>query len=273
MLNQVGEYVKRCVPAIKTMMAALLLVLVCGAATPASAAQQPPPPSDPSQAQNFGFGSTEGADALTHPLHQLYRALVALPIATLLGAALAFRPRRRGTPPRDPAVIQTQIILAIVGAVVMLVVGASVARAFAVVGAAGLVRYRAKIQDPKDAGIMLCALAIGLGTGVGLYALAAFSTAFMMLVVSIIESLQPPQQKRFTLQVKTKDPGALRVPLERTLQRYGVGYELRTTAPDELSYLVELPFDRRIDRISTVIQELDRSGETSVEWEEPKKGK
>ena len=45
--------------------------------------------------------------------------------------------------------IQTQIILAIIGALVMLVVGASLARAFGVVGAAGLVRYRAKIADPR----------------------------------------------------------------------------------------------------------------------------
>lgn len=268
------EHVNGRLAALKRTGAVLLLMAVAfGFAAAASAMQQPPDPVQVPQAQNPGFGSAEGSDALAHPLHQLYRAMVALPLATLLGAALAFRPRRRGTPARDPAVIQTQIILAIVGAVVMLVVGASVARAFAVVGAAGLVRYRAKIQDPKDAGIMLCSLAIGLGTGVGLYALAAFSTAFMMLVVSIIESLQPPQQKSFTLQVKTKDPGALRGPLERTLQRYGIGYELRTTAPDELSYLVELPFDRRIDRVSTVIQQLDQSGETSVEWEESKKGK
>ena len=38
--------------------------------------------------------------------------MVRLPLAALLGAALALRPKRRGTPPRSPAVIQTQIILA-----------------------------------------------------------------------------------------------------------------------------------------------------------------
>jgi uncharacterized membrane protein YhiD involved in acid resistance len=247
--------------------AALLAILVVGGV---ALAQPFPPPADAGQVPTGGQTET-GTTA--HALVELKSALVALPLATLLGAALAFRPLRRGTPPRDPAVIQTQIILAIVGAVVMLVVGANVARAFAVVGAAGLVRYRAKIQDPKDAGVMLCALAIGLGTGVGLYALAAFSTAFMMLVVSIIESLQPPVQKSFTLHVKTKDPAAIRPALERLLQRYRIGYELRTSAQDELSYSVELPFERRTDRLSTAIQELDPSGATSVEWDENKKGK
>lgn len=32
----------------------------------------------------------------------------------------------------------------------MLVVGTSLARAFGIVGAAGLVRYRSKIDDPKE---------------------------------------------------------------------------------------------------------------------------
>src|SRR5688500_16227779 len=67
-------------------------------------------------------------------------ALIALPTAALLGAALAFRPVRRGTPPRDAAVIQTQIVLAVVGAAVMIVVGASLARACGVVRVASLVR-------------------------------------------------------------------------------------------------------------------------------------
>ena len=82
-------------------------------------------------------------------MDQLQHALARLPIAAGLASVLALRPRRRGTPKRQAPVVQTQIILAIVGALVMLVVGSSLARAFGIVGAAGLVRYRAKIEDPK----------------------------------------------------------------------------------------------------------------------------
>ena len=96
----------------------------------------------------------------------MLQALAALPLAAVLGTVLAFRPRRRGTPPRSTPVIQTQIILAVIASVVMLVVGSSLARAFGVVGAAGLVRYRSKIDDPKDAGVMLSTLAVGLACGV-----------------------------------------------------------------------------------------------------------
>ncbi|HXR45711.1 MAG TPA: hypothetical protein VN759_12925, partial [Pseudolysinimonas sp.] len=69
-------------------------------------------------------------------VQEVRRALVRLPLAAALGAALALRPRRRGTPPRQIAVVQTQIVLAGVGAVIMLIVGSSLARAFGIVGAA-----------------------------------------------------------------------------------------------------------------------------------------
>jgi len=95
----------------------------------------------------------------------------------LLAAADCRRTRRRtrvparrpGTPERSAPVIQTQIILAIVGGVVMLIVGSNLARAFGIVGVASLIRYRAKIDDPKDAVVMLATLSVGLASGVELY--------------------------------------------------------------------------------------------------------
>src|SRR6187402_528637 len=107
-------------------------------------------------------------------------AIIRLPLAALFGLALALRPRRRNQGPRKVVVMQTQIMLAVVGAVIMLVVGNSLSRAFGIVGAAGLIRYRSTIADPKDAVVMLCALASGLSVGVGLYQLGAVATVFMM---------------------------------------------------------------------------------------------
>src|SRR5438270_770196 len=147
-------------------------------------------------------------------LEQLRLALVRLPIAAGLASVLAFRPRRRGTPHRQPAVIHTQIILAVVGSVVMLVVGTSLARAFGIVGAAGLVRYRARIEDPKDAGVMLCTLSIGLASGVGLWVLALFSTGFALFVLWAVESFEPKATQPFALTVKTKDAASFKAKLE-----------------------------------------------------------
>src|SRR3954468_15855564 len=206
-------------------------------------------------------------------LEQLQYALFRLPLAAGLASALAVRPRRRGTPHRRAPVIQTQIILALVGAVVMLVVGTSLARAFGIVGAAGLVRYRAKIDDPKDAGVMLSTLAIGLASGVGLWMLALFSTAFVMAVLWIVESFEPKAHLLFTLSVKAKDPAEFRPKLESLLGQNRLQFELRSRTEENLTYEVRLPLDRKVDRLSNGILKLAPENVTGVEWEEKKEKK
>ena len=196
--------------------------------------------------------------------------MVRLPLAAALGAALALRPRRRGTPQRDPAVVQTQIILAVVGAVIMLVVGASLARAFGIVGAASLIRYRSKIDDPKDAVVMLCALAVGLASGVGLYALAVFSTVFLVAALWVIESFEEGM-KRFDLRIKAgKDTDAMRPKFEEILRRYDLKFELRTSSDEEVCYDVQVPLELRTDRVSNAILKLDPEGHAAVEWTDKK---
>jgi uncharacterized membrane protein YhiD involved in acid resistance len=204
-------------------------------------------------------------------LQQLANAAVRLPLGAALAAVLALRPRRRGTPKRQVQVIQTQIILAIVGAVVMLVVGSSLARAFGIVGAAGLVRYRAKISDPKDAGVMLSTLAIGLAAGVGLWMIATFATVFILAVLWIIESFEPKAKAEFLLTVKAKNPERIRQKLEELIARNRLEFELRTEDEDELAYEVKKPLERKTDRLSELILKLDPDNVTGVEWDEKKK--
>src|SRR4029450_12059638 len=129
---------------------------------------------------------------LVHGMWQeIGMALARLGLAAGLGTALALRPKRRGPPIRTTAVVQTQIILALVGAVIMLVVGASLARAFGIVGAASLIRYRSTPDAPKAAVVMLTSLSGALAAGVGLYALATVSPVVLVLALWIIGSLEP----------------------------------------------------------------------------------
>jgi hypothetical protein len=199
------------------------------------------------------------------------QALLALPLAAGLGALLAFRPRRRGTPARSAPVIQTQIVLSILGAVVMLIVGSSLARAFGIVGIASLIRYRAKIDDPKDAVVMLATLCVGLASGVELYGLAIFTTVFVLAVLWIVESLEPEQRKTFDLKVVAPDPAVLRADVEAILRRSGVKFELRSAGTKDLVYDASLPLSVRTDRIANAILSLQPNGETEVSWEEKKK--
>jgi hypothetical protein len=203
---------------------------------------------------------------------ELLASALRLPLAALLGTILALRPRRHGTPERQPAVVQTQIILAVVGSLIMLVVGASLARAFGVAGAANLVRYRSKIDDPKDAVVMLCALSAGLATGVGLYGLAVIGTLFIVFCLWIIEGFEP-QTRVFELNIKGEKTSDLRPKIEEVLRRYKVRYELRSAAEENVSYMVTTPRSLRTDRVSNVIMELLPEGKGEVAWNEKPKDK
>jgi uncharacterized membrane protein YhiD involved in acid resistance len=254
----------------------VLLALVLGAPL---AAQVAPPPaaqttSDAGQkddAKNKRGDIIADTPDTSTQIQQLEHALVRLPIAAALACLLAMRPRRRGTPPKQAPVIHTQIILAVVGAVVMLVVGSSLARAFGIVGAAGLVRYRAQVQNPKDAGVMLSTLSIGLASGVGLWPLAIFATVFVLGLLWLVESFEPRATQLFALKVKTKDPAAIKPKLDQLLARQHVEHELRATSKEDLSYDVQWPIDRGTERISDQIIALDP--DAAVQWEEKKEKK
>jgi uncharacterized membrane protein YhiD involved in acid resistance len=206
-----------------------------------------------------------------HPLHEIDDAMVRLPLSAALGTALGVWARRKATPPRSAPVIQTQILLSVVGAVIMLVVGASLARAFGIVGAANLIRYRSKIEDPKDAVVMLCALAVGLATGVGLYALGVFSTVFLVAALWVIESFEPQSRKPFDLKVKLgKQTDELRSEIEGILRRFDLKFEIRTSSDEEVSYDVEVPIELKTDRVTNAILKLDPDGHASVDWVEKK---
>ncbi len=213
----------------------------------------------------------EVATAAEGALHGWREAVIALPLAAVLGAMLAFRPVRRGTPPRDPAVIQTQVVLAVIGAAVMLVVGASLARAFGIVGAASLVRYRARIGDPKDAAVMLAALSVGLASGAGIYAVAALVTAFTLIVLWVLESLEPEAKKAFMLKIATADPAKLRPEVDALFREKRLRFELRGSGPKEISYEVQLPQRLRTDRVANEILSLAHDSKTAVTWEEKEK--
>jgi uncharacterized membrane protein YhiD involved in acid resistance len=243
-------------------------------------AQTSPPPQVTNPPTQGATPLPQAANPLTQPQDSemewetnLTQAVKRLPLAAALGTALALRFRRKGTPKRSTAVVQTQIILAVVAAVIMLVVGASLARAFGIVGAANLIRYRTKIEDPKDAVVMLCCLAVGLAAGVGLYRLAMFSTAFIVAALWVIESFEPESVKHFTLSVKKSEKSdEIKRKVEALLKRHQLEWEIRTLADEQISYDVKVPVDMSTDPISEAISKMD-DPHIAVEWDERKKSK
>jgi hypothetical protein len=238
-----------------------------GAPAPRAAETAPPPPATP---QTSPFQTDELVESIRAGVAD---AAVRLPFAALLGAALALRPRRASSPRRDAAVIETQIVLSIVGALIMLVVGASLARAFGIVGAANLIRYRAKIEDPKDAVVMLSTLAVGLASGVGLFGIAAVGTGFLMITLWIVEGFET-HVRTFLLSVKLGEGTSGKRPaVERLLARSRTAFELRTTSDDELCYLVSAGASFTTEQLTAALTTLAPKEKTQIEWKEEKRAR
>ena len=77
----------------------------------------------------------------------------------------------------------TLIILCMLVSVVMLIIGDSIARAFSLVGALSIIRFRAAIQDPRDIGFVFYALTVGMAVGVGNLSVAILATLLIGIVI------------------------------------------------------------------------------------------
>jgi uncharacterized membrane protein YhiD involved in acid resistance len=236
-------------------------ILLIGAAPFAARthAQQFPPP-----------GPSDAAPASTDAYHEVHDALIRLPFAAVLGAMLALRPKHKGQRKRNALVVQTQIMLAVVAAVIMIVIGQNLARAFGIAGAANLIRYRSTIDDPKEAVVMLCTLTAGLAIGAGFYYLAPLGTVFMAAVLWVVEFFEPTARKKFELKISMKDVAAFRPKLEDLLTGFKIDYELLAESDDELGYGISAPMDVRTRDISDTIMLVSGVDDVSIEWDEKK---
>jgi uncharacterized membrane protein YhiD involved in acid resistance len=206
--------------------------------------------------------------AVAPPPGTIWHYVFVLLLAAGLGAALGMvRPVRGRLVPRSTHVVQAQILLAVVGAIIIVVVAESLARAFAIVGAAGLVRYRARIGDPKDAGVMLVSLAVGLTVGSGLYGFAITACLFVIGLLWVLESFEPPARSRFELTIGNKEAEKLQPEIEHALRRKGIEFELLGSSSHELHYEVTVPFAQRIGKLTKLIQGLDERHGMSVDWD------
>ena len=67
--------------------------------------------------------------------------------------------------------------------VVMVIIGDSIARAFSLVGALSIIRFRTAIQDPRDIGFVFYALAAGMAVGAGNPSVAILATFLIGIII------------------------------------------------------------------------------------------
>ena len=242
------------------------------------------PASTPAENESFldrlmGTRSSDTYVRGERSIQTIGRIALRLLLATLLGAALAYRPRRRILAiKRNPYVSQTQILLAIVAAALMIIVGDNAARAFGIFAAVSLVRFRTNIRDPKEITVLLISLALGLASGVGRWDLALVLAVFSLIVLWILEWREPEQVFRaMELKVTTRNVVSTQRALRDVFRKHGFDKELRAIdreasqeSPGTIVYSVDVSPTVSTDEISADILDLDGKNVEGLEWDQKK---
>lgn len=113
---------------------------------------------------------------------------LSLSLALSVGIALVYRATHRNIS-YSQSFVQTLVVIGMTISVIMLVVGSNIARAFALVGALSVVRFRNALKETRDVGFIFLVMAVGMATGTRFYTLAAAATASICVVILLTSKL------------------------------------------------------------------------------------
>ena len=191
--------------------------------------------------------------------------LANLTIALFCGLAISmfYRWTYRG-PNYSRSFVNSLVILSLITSIVILVIGNNLARAFGLVGAMSIIRFRTPIKDAHDIVFIFFSLTVGLAAGVGLYKVAVIGTIFVGLVLIILHlvNFADTGKKEFLLQFSIHSNIADPPPYLETMNNFcrdsrlinvrSVGAEDRL----ELSYYIRLKDDksgsRFVNKLKTI---------------------
>ena len=113
--------------------------------------------------------------------------LINLIIAFFLGfvISLVYKKTHKGLSYSQSFVL-TNIFVCVIVSMVIMVIGNNLARAFALVGALSIIRFRTVVKDTKDTAFIFWSLAAGMASGTGSYFLAISGTAVISMIALVL---------------------------------------------------------------------------------------
>jgi len=200
----------------------------------------------------------------------LGQALLALILATLLGALLAYHPRRRHTVDSVEAADAPKVFVlyAVIGAAIgIMVLKYGLVVGFVVFGIGGLTRFRTDLPNAPDTGRLILITLVGLSCGLDLPHLAVLTAAFGFVVLMVLDA-------RATYHIEVKGLGRLVMgeaadAYRDVLHKEGcqiVG-EHKSFAKDRITFIFHashaLPRDGLVQRLESEVPEKLRG---VVDW-------
>jgi hypothetical protein len=168
---------------------------------------------------------------------------------------------------------QAQMLLCVSGALMMIIIGNSLARAFGIAGAASIIRFRTPVDDPKDVTILFLLMGLGMSTGLGAFAVAGLGTAFLCLTLVGLDLMARQQTRLMSVEIVASGRTFPSTRVEEVFARNHIVFEPREIAQaDDVTVKYHAWLDSRmsLDELSAQLLR-DVSGVTAVSWEHPKR--
>jgi anti-anti-sigma factor len=203
------------------------------------------------------------------PLFELSKLVVAAIVGMLVTAVhRRYRSEREANPTLD----QAQVLLCIAGALMMILIGSSIARAFGIAGAASIIRFRTPIEDARDITVLFILMGLGMAAGLGGFALAGLGTLFLCAMLPILNMFSSQKPRMMLVEVTAS---GREFPFDSVQQVFAlskVTFEPREVSQGEqamVEYMVTLPPNASLEELSS--QLADRKGIQTVSWSPPKR--
>jgi uncharacterized membrane protein YhiD involved in acid resistance len=159
----------------------------------------------------------------------VYTVLTNLSVSLACGIviALVYRYIYKG-PSYIATYVNSLVLLSLITTLVIMVIGNNLARAFGLVGAMSIIRFRTAVRDVQDIVYIFFALAVGMASGVGLYAIAVSGTLLICLVSVVLVTFNfgSPGKSEYVLQLIYQPSKATEKEISGILGKYCRGVRL-----------------------------------------------
>jgi hypothetical protein len=197
-----------------------------------------------------------------------------LAVAAFIGV-LVTAVHRRQSPEADGQPMQhAQILLCVSGAMMMVLINDSLARAFGIAGAASIIRFRTPVEDPRDAAVLFLLMALGMASGLGAFALAGSGAAMLCLFLLMLGRFTIPKTRTMLVELIAASGAFPADHIHRTFARHGVSVELREMShgdPATAKYLATCAASTSLEALNADLMAAQTNGLRAVAWEPAKK--
>ncbi len=164
----------------------------------------------------------------------------------------------------------TLVIVPVVAAVVIMLIGNSIAAALSISGAFALVRFRSEPGSPKNISFIFATVAIGLACGISYFVCAGMFTLFLCVAMFILTKLNFGGGKTLKRKLKILVPESLDFEgaFEELIEKYSISHKLVKVSTLDLGSIYELDYKLVMKENTTTKKFIDelrcRNGNLSV---------